>query len=277
MSNDEQRDKTAIVTGGGGSIGTSISVRLAQEGNAVVIAQRTEKSAIETVDRIKELGGDATFIQTDVSSEEDIEALVKKTVAEYETVDIVVNNAANPRKEWAKKMQEEFWEDVVSTNLSGPFKLAQKTYQHMESDGYGRIINISAIQAFSPLSGAVAYASSKAGLEGLTRSLAAEWSSPNLTVNAVQVGPVYSSDWVDENNRASRVPVEEEYENPPTEIDSNAATLVDRIGRPSDIASLVAFLAHPDSGFITGATIPCDGGRLLSRESEPYDQTNNIK
>ena len=263
--------KTAVVTGGGGSIGTGISVRLAREGAAVVVAQRSADSANDVVDRIEELGGEATFLQTDMNAETDIDALVEATVERFGSADIVVNNAVNPRKAWAREMDRELWEDVVTTNLTGPFRLAQKAYRHMDKNGYGRIINIGAVQSQSPLPGAVAYAASKAGLEGLTRSLAAEWSSPGVTVNTVRVGPVYGSDWTDEE-RPIDVPVEDEYEEVPSEVDAEAATLVDRIGRPSDVAALVAFLARPESGFVTGTAIPCDGGRQLSRDPEPYDQ-----
>lgn len=268
--------KTAIVTGGGGSIGAGISVRLAKEGANIVIGQRSEASAAEVVNRIHDVGGDAIFVQTDMNSEDDIQALVDETITQFGSADIVVNNAANPKKDWASKMDRALWEDIITTNLTGPFRLAQKAYKHMETNEYGRVINIGAVQSQSPLPGAVAYASSKAGLKGLTRSLAVEWSSPGLTVNTVQVGPVYGSDWVEEENRPPGVPVEEEYEDVPAEVDAEAATLVDRIGRPSDIASLVAFLARPESGFITGTVIPCDGGRTISRAPEPYDQEEDI-
>lgn len=268
--------KTAIVTGGGGSIGTAISVRLAREGAAVVVAQRSVDSAREVVDRIEEFSGEAAFVQTDLNAEADIDALVGATVERFGSADIVINNAANPRKAWASEMDREMWEDVVRTNLTGPFQLAQKTYQHMEDHGYGRVINVGAIQSQSPLPGAAAYAASKAGLEGLTRSLATEWSSPNVTVNTVRVGPVYGSDWID-NDRPPGIPVEEEYEDVPEEVDAKAATLVDRIGRPSDVAALVAFLARPEGGFITGAAIPCDGGRQISRDPEPYNQEDVIE
>jgi len=269
--------KTTIVTGGGGSIGTGISVRLAREGANVVIAQRSAGSANEVVDRIEDLGGDAAFVRTDLNVEEDVDALVDEAVDRFGSADVVVNNAANPRKAWAQEMERELWEDVVTTNLTGPFHLAQKAYRHMAENGYGRVINIGAVQSQSPLPGAAAYAASKAGLEGLTRSLAAEWSSPNVTVNTVRVGPVFGSDWVEEEDRPDDVSVEEEYENVPQEFDDEAATLVDRIGRPSDVAALVAFLARPESGFVTGAAIPCDGGRLLSRDPEPYDQEEVIE
>ena len=268
--------KTTIITGGGGSIGTGISIRLAREGAAVIIAQRSAGSANEVVERIEEVGGEAAFVQADLNKEADVDALVEETVKRFGSADIIVNNAANPGKAWAREMDRELWENILTTNLTGPFRLAQKAYQHMDEHGYGRVINIGAVQSQSPLPGAAAYAASKAGLEGLTRSLAAEWSSPNMTVNTVRVGPVYGSDWTDKD-RSDDVPIEETYEHVPPEVDAKAATLVDRIGRPSDVAALVAFLARPESGFITGAAIPCSGGRTISRDQEPHDQEELLK
>lgn len=270
-------DRTAIVTGGGGSIGTAISVRLAKENANVVIAQRSAESGEEVVSRIDTLGGEAIFVQTDMNSESDIQSLVEKTVREFDSADIIVNNAVNPKKDRASEMSRECWEEILTTNLTGPFRLAQHAYQYMKENGFGRVINIGAIQACSPLAGAVAYTSSKSGLEGLTRSLAVEWSSPTITVNTVRVGPVYGNDWAGDNGRPEEVPVEDAYENVPPEIDAEAATLTGRIGRPNDIAALVAFLARPESGFITGASIPCDGGRLISRAAEPFDQERSLE
>jgi NAD(P)-dependent dehydrogenase (short-subunit alcohol dehydrogenase family) len=277
ITNTPLSGRTAIVTGGGGSIGTGISVRLVRDGANVVIAQRSAGSAAEVVERIKELGGNAAFVETDMNVEEDVDALVDATIERFGSADVVVNNAVNPRKAWAREMDRKLWEDVLKTNLTGPFRLAQKAYPHMAENGYGRVINIGAVQSQSPLPGAAAYATSKAGLEGLTRSLAAEWSSPNVTVNTVRVGPIFGSDWLVEGERPDDVSVEEEYESVPQEFDDEAATLVGRIGRPSDVAALVAFLARPESGFVTGAAIPCDGGRSLSRIPEPYDQKEDIE
>jgi NAD(P)-dependent dehydrogenase (short-subunit alcohol dehydrogenase family) len=145
----------------------------------------------------------------------------------------------------------------------------------MRERDYGRIVNIGAIQSYSPLPGAAAYAATKAGLEGMTRSLATEWSANGVTVNTIHVGPVYGSDWTDSPPGAD-APVEQRYETVPEEDDDEAATLVGRLGRPSDVAALVAFLSAPESGFLTGTVVPCDGGRLISRAPEPFDQEETI-
>lgn len=270
VSDDALAGRTAVVTGGGGSIGAALSVRLARDGANVVVAQRSADSGAEVVDRIEELGGEAVYVETDLGEPADVRAVVEATVDRFGGVEIVVNNAANPKKEAAATMSTETWWDVLAVNLTAPYLLAREAYEYMDRAGYGRIVNVGAIQAYSPLPGAAAYSASKAGLEGLTRSLAVEWSNADLTVNTVKVGPVYGSGWTDDGG--SDAPVERRYERVPAEVNEEAATLVDRIGRPSDVAALVSFLASPRSGYITGATIPCDGGRLVSRKSEPFDQ-----
>ena len=269
--------RTAIVTGGGGSIGRAVSVRLACEGADVIVAQRTAENAEAVVNRIRELGGNAEFVRTDLSRDDDIRALVESTVDRFGTVDIVVNNAAHSGKERAASMSRDTWDAVLDVNVTAPFRVAQESYSYMQDSGYGRIINIGAIQGQSPLPGAAAYAASKAGLEGLTRSLACEWSGApdaDITVNTIRVGPVYGSDWTNETSDCDE-PIEETYETVPKSVDESAATLVGRIGRPSDVATLVVFLAGPESGFITGQVVTCDGGRLVSRDPEPFDQETN--
>jgi NAD(P)-dependent dehydrogenase (short-subunit alcohol dehydrogenase family) len=273
-SEDDLNGRTAIVTGGGGSIGTAISVGLADRGANVVVAQRSAESAGAVVDRIEDRGGRATFVPTDVGDEADVEALVSATVERFGGVDVVVNNAAHPGKAAADEMDRDLWDDVVGATLTGPFRLAHHALPHMRDSGYGRVVNVGAIQAHSPLPGAAAYAASKAGLEGLTRSLAVEWSGDGVTINTVHVGVIYSADWVTDDATApgESTPVEQRYESPPESLNEAVPTLVDRMGTPGDVASLVGYLASPDAGFLTGQVLTCDGGRLISRQSEVFDQ-----
>lgn len=264
-------DYTAIVTGGAGTVGIGVSVRLAREGANVVIAQRSAEAPERVIDRIEAFDGTARFVRTDLTSETDLEALVDETVEAFGGVQILVNNAVNPWKRPASSMSRDVWDEVVETNLTAPFHLAQLAYPHMRAAGYGRIVNVGAVQGRSPLPGAVAYASSKTGLEGLTRSLASEWGDgdADLTANVVMVGPIYEdTDWRDHPD----LPIDEVYERVPDEYDERAATLVGRWGRPSDVAALIAFLVSPEGGFVTAAVIPCDGGRLVSRKGAVVDQ-----
>jgi NAD(P)-dependent dehydrogenase (short-subunit alcohol dehydrogenase family) len=273
QSTDELAGRTAIVTGGGGSIGAAIAVDLARRGADVVIAQRSQGPAERVVDRIEELGGRAAFVETDVSSEPAIEALVEATVDRFGGLEILINNAAHPGKVPADEMDRKTWDEIVATTLTGPYRLAHHAVEHMRETGYGRVVNVGAIQAHSPLAGAAAYSSSKAGLEGLTRSLAVEWSEDGITVNTVHVGVVYSADWVtDDGDVGEGVPVEQQYESPPDSLEKSVPTLVDRIGTPGDVAALVGFLSSPPAGFLTGQVLTCDGGRLISREPGVFEQ-----
>lgn len=261
--------RTAIVTGGGGTIGTATAVRFAREGANVVIAQRSRRSAERVVDRIEELDGRARFVETDLADEDAIAALVDATVEAFGGCEIVVNNAARHGFAPAAEMDRADWTTTLEVNLTAPFRLAQHAHEHM--DDYGRIVNVGAIQSRSPLDGAAAYASAKAGLDGLSRSLAIEWSDGpgDVTANTVMVGPIYQE--ADPDDRPD-VPVEEAIEVVPEAVDDAAATLVGRWGRASDAANAIAFLTSPEASFITGAVVPCDGGRLVSRKSEPVDQ-----
>jgi NAD(P)-dependent dehydrogenase (short-subunit alcohol dehydrogenase family) len=269
---DRLDGRTAVVTGGAGAVGTRTAVRLAREGAAVVVAQRSVDRAERVVDRIRDLGGEAAFVRTDLADPDAVDALVAATVERFGGLDVLVNNAANPHKAPADEMTRVGWQGVLDVNLTAPFLLARRAHEHMVEGGYGRILNVGAIQAHSPLPGAAAYAASKAGLEGLTRSLAAEWSPApgvDLTVNTVLVGPVHGEDAdIDHPD----LPPEAVNERVPAAKDDRAATLVGRWGRPSDVAALVAFLASPEAGFLTAATVPCDGGRLVARGGTVVDQ-----
>jgi NAD(P)-dependent dehydrogenase (short-subunit alcohol dehydrogenase family) len=254
--------RTAIVTGGAGNIGAGITLDLVRHGASVVVAQRSRERPERLVERIDELGGTARFVPTDLAVDDDIVSLVDATEAEFGGVDIVVNNATHPGKAHAESISRELWEEVLAVTLTGPFRLAQEAYPSMRENGYGRIINVGAIQAEMPMIGSVAYVAAKAGMEGLTRSLAVEWGDEDadITANTIRVGPVPHGEW------EANVPIEETNDRREPGIDDDSWTLIGRLGRPSDIAGLATFLASPRSSFITGETIRADGGRLLSRK-----------
>lgn len=264
-------ERTAIVTGGAGTVGIGLSVRLAREGANVVIAQRSSAAPEQVIERIEGFGGTAMFVRTDLTVRDDLVNLVEETLDSFGGVHVLVNNAVNPLKQPAASMSWEAWDEVLEANLTAPFRLAQLVYPHIQEAGYGRVINVGAIQGRSPLPGSVAYAASKTGLEGITRSLASEWGDEqgvDFTANLVMVGPIYEdTDWRDHSD----VPIDEVYERVPEEYDEGAATLVGRWGRSSDVAPLIAFLASPEGSFVTAAIIPCDGGRLVSRKGKVVD------
>jgi 3-oxoacyl-[acyl-carrier protein] reductase len=285
MSEDGTFDgRTAIVTGGGGGIGTEISVRLAREGANVVVAQRSRAPSEAVVERIEEMGGDAAFVQTDLADDDAIVALVEATVEEFGGVEILVNTATHTAKEYASEMSRELWDEILAVTLTAPFRLAQECYPHMQEAGYGRVVNVGAIQAHSPIAGSVAYATAKAGMEGLVRALAVEWGDDrdsDITANVVHSGPVRSSRPHDPERRGEKPHeawtsgeknLEEANAWVPSSDESDATTLIGRYGRPVDVAAPAVFLASPEAGFMTGQVLYADGGRLVSRK--PANQSH---
>lgn len=264
MGEYDLQDRTAIVTGGAGYTGAPISIALARRGADVVLAQRSEDRTDEAIERIEELGSHGAYIETDLANDDDITALVEATAERFGGPNIVVNNAVDPSKFRADSISREDIEHTLAVNLIAPFRVAQQSYPHMLEDGYGRVVNIGAIQAHSPFEGSVTYAMAKAGLEGLVRSLSVEWSdtdAADITANTLHVGA-----YKREQDESVSVPIEKRYDQVSPDRDANAETLIGRWGRPTDIANAVAFLASPKSGFITGQAITCDGGRLISRK-----------
>lgn len=259
--------RTAIVTGGAGRTGIAISVALARRGADVVIAQRSTGEVGPTIERIEELGSRAVYVQTDLARDEDIVALIEATHERFGGPNIIVNNAVDPSKAAAESMSRAEIDRTLAVNLIAPLRLAQEAYPHMLEAGYGRLVYIGAIQARSPWAGSVTYAMAKAGLEGLVRSLSVEWADTDeadFTANTLHVGA-----YQQRTDDTASVPIEERYDQGPEAEDEDHLTLVGRWGRPTDIANAVAFLASTESAFITGQSIPCDGGRLISRKPAP--------
>lgn len=267
MQEHDLSDRTAIVTGGAGGTGTAISVALARRGADVVLAQRSTDGTEPVIDRIEELGSRAAYVETDLADDDDIVSVVEATNERFGGPNIIVNNAVDPTKARAESMSRDIIEQTLAVNLIAPLRLAQEAYPHMLEEGYGRIVNVGAIQAHSPWAGSVTYAMAKAGLEGLVRSLSVEWADTNeadITANTLHVGAYKKG-----TDESASVPVEKQYDQVSPEVDEDALTLVGRWGRTNDLANAVAFLASPESGFITGQTINCDGGRLISRKPAP--------
>jgi 3-oxoacyl-[acyl-carrier protein] reductase len=278
MTDEDRLDGlTAIVTGGAGGIGTEISIRLAREGANVVVAQRSRAPSENVVERIRDVGGRAAYVETDLADDDALGALVEATVERFGGAEILVNNATHTGKARAEEMDRGLWEDILAVTLTAPFRLAQECYPHMEAAGFGRVLTVGAIQAHSPCGGSMGYAAAKAGQEGLVRALAVEWGDgdADITANVVHSGPVRSTrahdpDRADPEARAAwesgELTLEEANAAIPPEEDHDAETLVGRYGRPPDLAAPVAFLASPEAGFMTGQVLYAAGGRLISRK-----------
>ena len=245
---DELEGKVSLVTGGSGDIGSAIAKRLGQSGSTVVITYvGAEDLASQTVDEIKAEGGNASALRLDQRDPNEIEAIINQISQDQGRLDILVNNAA-----WnigipfpnLEELTAEIWDRVLETNLRAPFLLARAAASLLKADGGGHIVNISSAGGISPGSSSIAYSSSKAGLNHLTRCLAVAM-SPDVAVNCVAPGLV-------ENTRmANRLP----------DAVSNAArkqAILGKVGQTEDIAEQV--LTFVTSTSVTGQTIVIDGG-----------------
>ncbi len=243
-------DKVAVVTGGSRGIGRAIALRLAAGGARVVVNYRgNEAAANEVVAQIKAQGGEAIAVQADVSRVEEAEALIEAARKAFGRVDILVNNAGTTRDTLIMRMSEEDWDVVLDTNLKGAFNCIKAAARPMMRQRYGRIVNITSVSGLAGNPGQANYASAKAGLIGLTKTVAKELGSRNITCNAVAPG------YVPTDLTASLPPelVQQAVERSP----------LGRAGTPEDIAAAVAFLVSDEAGFITGQVLAVDGGLAL--------------
>lgn len=241
--------RVAFVTGASQGIGRACAMVLAQAGAAVACAARNEDKLAQVVSEITAAGGKAAAFKMDVANEEEVKAAVKAAITQFGKIDILVNNAGITRDTLAMRMKRSDWDDVINTNLSGPFFCIQAVVGSMMKQRWGRIINISSIFGQMGQAGQANYASAKAGLIGLTMAMAREVASRNITVNAVAPG------WI-ETAMTSDLSAE---------LREQVLKMVP-LGRPGsdmDVAHAVAFLASEDAGYITGNTLKVNGGMLM--------------
>ena len=238
--------KTAIVTGGGRGIGRAISVKLASEGANVVICDIViNEDAEETIRLIEEQGVKAAAFQANVTVPEDCENLFKQAAEQFGKVDILVNNAGVTRDNLIMRMKEEEFDLVISTNLKGTYNMMKAATRPMMKARYGRIVNISSVVGIYGNAGQVNYSASKAGVIGMTKSLAKELGSRGITVNAVAPGFI-------ETDMTKVLP-----DDLKAEMVKNIA--LGRPGQPEDVAKVVAFLASDEAEYVTGQVIECSG------------------
>ena len=239
--------KTAIVTGGARGIGRAISVKLAKEGANVVICDLViNEVAEETVKLIKAEGVKAAAIPANVTVPEDCDSLFKQAVEMFGKVDILVNNAGVTRDNLIMKMKEEEFDLVIATNLKGTYNMMKSAARPMMKARYGRIVNISSVVGVYGNAGQVNYSASKAGVIGMTKSLAKELGSRGISVNAVAPGLI-------ETDMTKVLP-----EDIKAEMVKNIA--LGRPGQPEDVAKVVAFLASDEAAYVTGQVVEVAGG-----------------
>ena len=242
--------KVAVVTGGSRGIGKAICIELARLGAKVVVnyAANTE-AANEVVGICQELQTEAIAIKADVSSAAESEELIKQTVAAFGRIDILVNNAGITRDNLIMRMSEEDFDAVISTNLKSAFLCSKLASKIMLKQRSGRIINISSVVGIGGNAGQANYAASKAGIIGLTKSLAKELASRNITVNAVAPGFIETDMTKDLKEESAEALMKQ--------------IPLSRLGAAKDVAAAVAFLAGEGAGYITGQVLSVDGGMAI--------------
>lgn len=250
MSNYDLKDKVALVTGASRGIGRQIAIHLAQCGAKVIVNYCGSKEAAdEVVDTIRAGGGMAESMQCDVSDFVQTQNMTEKITEKYGKVDILVNNAGVTRDNLMIKMSEDDFDLVVTTNLKGAFNTIRHLYRNFIKLKAGKIINISSVSGVMGNAGQANYSASKAGVIGLTKSLARELASRNICVNAIAPGFVET----DMTNRLSQS----------TRESARNMIPLKKFGKPEDIAEMVAFLASEKADYITGQVICVDGGMSI--------------
>ena len=245
-------EKVAVVTGGGSGIGLAVATRLAADGIAVAILDLDGDAAVAAAQAIEAAGGTAVGLQVDVTDRPGIEAAIADVVERLGRPTILVNNAGLQGFDAFLKIQPETWARIIEINLTGTFHCCQVVLPHMIEAGWGRIVNISSSSAQGGQPYMAHYVSSKAGVIGLTKSLALEFGPKGITVNTIPPGFIDTPMLRDSEEKGLLGGTVAEHEQ---------RTPVRRVGRPADIAAACAYLVSDDASYVTGQVIGVNGGR----------------
>ena len=243
------KDRVAVITGGADGIGRATAMRFAQEGAVVVIWDMNEEKGKQTTAEINAAGGKASFLKVNTSNFAEVEAASKKVVEQYGKYEILINNAGITRDSTLKKMTPELWQQVIDVNLTGVFYCAKCAADIMTEQGWGRIVNASSVVALYGNFGQTNYVATKAGLIGMTKTMARELGKKGVTVNAIAPGFILT-------DMVRKMP-EEVLKSMEDKVP------VKRLGKPEEIAAAYAFLASDDAAYINGTVISVDGGMTV--------------
>lgn len=246
----ELKGKAALVTGGSRGIGRAVCLELARRGSCVAVNYAGNAAAAEeTVESCKAMGVDAFSVQADVADAAACDAMVKEVLSRFGRLDILVNNAGITRDGLMPMLKDADWDAVLDANLKGAFHCMRAAYRPMMKQKYGRVVNLSSIVGLRGNAGQANYAASKAGLIGLTKSMAKELAGRNVTVNAVAPG------FIDTDMTAAL---------PEKARESMLASIpMGRLGQGEDVAKAVAFFAGDGAGYVTGQVLCVDGGMAV--------------
>lgn len=242
--------KIALVTGGARGIGRAICETLASRGADIVIADLQTELAEQTAAELTESTQKQVLaVSVNVADPASVNSMVEKAMQKFGRIDILVNNAGITRDKLVLRMEEEDWDLVIDVNLKGAFNCSKAVFRPMMRQRYGRIVNMSSVSGQAGQTGQANYSASKAGLIGLTKALAREFASRNITVNAVAPGFVPTTLTQDLPSELKEFMLK--------------ATPLGRMGTPQEIAYAVAFLASDEAGYITGQVLAVDGGMFM--------------
>ena len=242
-------NKKAIVTGAGQGIGRSIALKMAQEGADVVIAEWNVETGKQTEKEVEAIGRKALYVKVDVANPKQVRKMVEEVLEAWGRIDILVNNAGFDRGATLLKVKEEDWDAVLDVHLKGTMNCIQAVAAHMIENRYGKIINISSIYGKSGGIAAISYSAAKAGIIGLTKSVARELGGYQINVNVVLPGLILTPTISKMAEKYRKMIIDH--------------TPLGRIGQPEEVANVVAFLASDEASFITGATIEVSGGSSM--------------